>query len=72
MIRLTRTGKKHRPHYKVIVCEKRSKRDGKTVAQLGHWNPSEKLLVVDRNAYEKWLTQGAIASPTVRKLIANA
>lgn len=69
MIRLSRTGKKHRPHYKLVVCEKHSKRDGKNVALLGHWDPAQKKLVVDRNEYQNWLTKGAAASPTVRKLV---
>lgn len=69
MIRLAMAGKKHSPHYKIVVLEKRSKRDGKTVANLGHWDPGQKHLVVDRNVYKDWIGKGAIASKTVQKLV---
>lgn len=70
-IRLSRTGKKHAPHYKVVVAEVRSKRDGKIVAQIGHWHPRDKQLVADRNAYQSWITRGAAPSLTVRKLFSS-
>lgn len=67
-IRLSRTGKKHSAHYKIVVCETRSKRDGKTIAQIGHWHPAQKHLVANHNIYQVWLTRGAAPSPSVRKL----
>ena len=70
-IRLSRTGKKHAPHYRIVVTETRSKRDGKIVAQIGHWHPKEKQLVADHNVYLSWITQGAAPSPTVRKLFSS-
>ena len=68
-IRLTRTGKKHEPHYRIVVLPVRSKRDGEVVDQIGHWHPTEDKLVVDKKAYQDWITKGALPSATVRKLV---
>lgn len=70
-IRLTRTGKKHEPHFRIVVDEARSKRDGKYVAQIGHWHPKTKELVFDKKAYQKWLLVGAQPTEAVRKLFAE-
>lgn len=70
-IRLSRTGKKHEPHYRIVVVERRSKRDGKTVDQIGHWHPKEDKLVFDKKAYAGWVGKGAQPTEVVRKLITN-
>lgn len=68
-IRLARTGKKHEPHYRIVVSEARSKRGGKNVAQIGHWHPTEDKLVVDKKAYKEWVGRGAQPTTAVRKLV---
>lgn len=68
-IRLTRTGKKHEPHYRIVVTEARSKRDGKSAAQIGHWHPTEDKLVLDKKAYSEWIDKGAQPTPSVRNLV---
>lgn len=67
-IRLSRTGKKHAPHYRIVVTPARSKRDGEIVAQLGHWHPKEKKLVLNQKTYQEWVEKGARPTPTVRDL----
>lgn len=69
-IRLSRTGKKHQPHYRIVVCEERSKRDGKTIDNIGHWHPEEDKLVVDKEAYASWMSRGAIPTKAIQKLVA--
>lgn len=70
-IRLTRTGKIHSPQYRIVVQEKRSKLNGKAIANLGHYHPdhTDKLLVIDREETEKWLAKGAQPSDTVTNLL---
>lgn len=70
-IRLTRTGKRHSPHYRIVVQEKRSKLDGKTIDIVGHYHPAQngKALVMDKEKTEKWLKQGAQPSDTVTNLL---
>lgn len=69
-IRLTRTGKKHEPHYRIVVQEKRSKLDGKAIDYIGHYHPAQagKLLVIDKEKAKEWLAKGAQCSDTVTNL----
>lgn len=67
-IRLSRIGKKHAPHYRVVVVPERSKRDGEVVDKIGEWHPNQNLVKLDRKAYGTWLTKGAKPSQTVRGL----
>lgn len=69
-IRLTRTGKVHAPHYRIIVQEKRSKLGGKVVDLIGHYHPANtgKLLVIDAEKAKHWISKGAQASDTVTNL----
>ncbi|MBI2007494.1 MAG: 30S ribosomal protein S16 [Candidatus Blackburnbacteria bacterium] len=68
-IRLSRIGKKHEPHYRIVVCEARSKRDGKQIDQVGHWHPKENKLVVKRDIYQEWIKKGARPTEAVKKLV---
>lgn len=63
------TGKKHAPHYRIVVGPTRSKRDGKVVATIGHWHPGQNHLVVDKKLYEQWLSNGAQPTAKVRELV---
>ena len=68
-IKLARFGKKHQPHYRIVVNEARDKRDGKYVALLGHYSPvAPKALVIEVKAYEEWLKKGAQPTMTVAAL----
>jgi len=70
-IRLSRTGKKKQPSYRVVVADIESKRDGRIVERLGHYNPltepSEFLIEEDRALY--WLSVGAQPTDAVRRLL---
>ncbi len=70
-IRLTRTGAKKKPSYRVIVTDNRRPRDSKSIEIVGHYNPrpdpTELALKRDRIAY--WLGVGAQPSDTVKRLI---
>ena len=41
-IRLTRVGTTHQPHYRVVVAEARSRRDGDPVEVIGTYDPRTK------------------------------
>lgn len=70
-IKLMRTGAKKQPSYRVIVKEKKSKRDGAYLENLGTYNPTrepaEIKLKMDRVRY--WIGQGAQPTETVDRLI---
>lgn len=69
-IRLTRTGKKHDPHYRIVVQEKRSKLNGSSVDIIGHYHPAEtaKTLVINKEKAVEWMKKGAQPSDTVTNL----
>mgnify|MGYP003572906219 CR=1 FL=1 len=70
-IRLSRTGKKKQPSYRVVVANIESKRDGRIVERLGHYNPLvdpiEYRIEEDRALY--WLSVGAQPTDAVRRLL---
>lgn len=70
-ISLMRMGAKGKPFYRVVVKEKRSKRDGKYIENVGTYNPmmnpAEVNLKHDRIQY--WISVGAQPTETVASLI---
>lgn len=68
-IRLQRTGRKGYPTYRFIVQEAhRQPTSGRVVANLGSYNPHTKQLNLDKEAAEKYLSNGAQPSERVVKL----
>ena len=70
-IRLTRMGAKKKPFYRIVVAEKRSKRDGRFVESVGHYDPTRKPAEVklDRDRINYWIERGAKPTETVESLI---
>ncbi len=70
-IRLSRHGAKKDPHYRVVVTEKGSPRDGRFVEVIGHYNPALKpvRLHLDMERVRHWVSMGAQPTQTVRSLI---
>ena len=70
-IRLSRTGAKKQPSYRIVVADIESKRDGRIVERIGHYNPRteplEYLINEDRALY--WLSVGAQPSDPVKRLL---
>lgn len=70
VIRSARTGKKGERKFRIVVKEKRSQRDGKSIEVLGWYekgkNGGKKI---DKKRYDYWVSQGAEPSLTVEKLI---
>ncbi len=73
VIRMRRAGSKKRPLFRVVVTEKESPRDGSFVEVLGDYNPRVKpeKLTLNRERLDYWVKQGAIASDSVRTLVAR-
>lgn len=68
-IKLSRTGKKNEPHFRIVVVEARSKRDGAYVENVGHYHPKTKQLVLNKDSYDAWLAKGAQPTETVASLV---
>jgi small subunit ribosomal protein S16 len=69
-IRLTRTGKKHQPHYRIVAVDSRVKRDGKYLEKIGYYNPRTKppTLEYDKEILTKWIENGAQMTDTVHDI----
>jgi small subunit ribosomal protein S16 len=68
-IRLKRTGRKNQVFYKIVLMENLSKRDGKSIAELGYYDPLRKLIKFDKTILHNALNSGAYPTNTVRHLI---
>ena len=73
-IRLRRMGAKKKPFYRIVVADSRSPRDGRTIEEIGDYNPNVNPaeIKVDVEAAQKWLATGAQPSDTVRSLLKKA
>lgn len=70
-IRLKRLGCKKSPAYRIIVINSTTKREGKPVQELGHYNPKTKIMKLDKAAALDWIKKGAQPTDTVKYLIDN-
>ena len=73
-IRLRRMGRKKAPHYRVVVADGDSPRDGRFVETIGYYKPlsTPARVVVDLERADYWLGRGAQPSATVRSLLNKA
>lgn len=64
-------GRKGQRQFRVVVAEKRSKRDGNPIDVLGWFEKTEKGIrkEIDVKKAKEWIANGAKASPTVAELI---
>lgn len=70
-IRLKRLGAKKAPAYRIIVINSTTKREGKPIQELGHYNPKTKLMKLNKEAALDWVKKGAQPTETVQYLINN-
>lgn len=72
-LRFKRMGKKQEPFYRIVVADARNKRDGKTIEEIGYYNPMKNPteIKVDENLAIKWLKNGAIPTDTVRSILSK-
>ena len=71
-IRLTRVGRRKIPIYRVVVMDSKKARDGEYIEKLGQYDPRKKIIELDRDRIEYWISKGAQPTNTVAKLIAKA
>ncbi len=70
-IRLTRTGRKKLPSYRVVVADSRMPRDGRYITAVGTYDPKEKpaRFTVEEKTVLAWLHKGAQPTETVLSLL---
>ena len=70
-IRLRRGGKKKQAHYRIVVADSRSPRDGRFLEIIGSYNPipAEEEVRLDKERFTYWFSRGARPTDTVRSLL---
>ena len=70
-IRLKRMGAKKAPFYRIVVADSRTPRGGKTLAEIGTYDPTKQPseVRIDAEAAKDWMAKGAQPTDTVRALL---
>ncbi|MGE5183679.1 MAG: 30S ribosomal protein S16 [Acidobacteriota bacterium] len=68
-LRMSRQGKKKSPFYRIVAADKRCARDGRFIELLGTYHPITKVLKLDQERYQKWISVGAQPSGTLAAVI---
>ena len=72
-LKLTRLGSKKHPFYRIVAANDETRRDGRPLEFLGHYNPmvDPAEVKLDMDKVNAWLARGAEPTDTVRSLIKN-
>ncbi|MEY4397628.1 MAG: hypothetical protein RLZ53_204 [Actinomycetota bacterium] len=70
-IRLKRLGKTRSPHYRIVVADSRTKRDGRAIEEIGRYVPTEHPSIIEVNSEraQYWLSVGAQPTEQVAALL---
>jgi small subunit ribosomal protein S16 len=70
-IRLKRLGKIRTPHYRIVVADSRTKRDGRAIEEIGQYHPKNdpSVIKVDSERAQYWLSVGAQPTEAVVALL---
>jgi small subunit ribosomal protein S16 len=70
-IRLKRIGKIRAPHYRIVVADSRTHRDGRVIEEIGRYVPTENpsLIEVNSDRAQYWLGVGAQPTEQVTALL---
>jgi small subunit ribosomal protein S16 len=76
-IRLSRSGAKKRPYYRIVVADGRSPRDGRFIERVGTYNPmlakdAAERVTLKEDRIKHWIGLGAQPSDRVVRFLAAA
>ena len=73
-IRLKRMGAKKAPFYRIVVADSRTPRGGKTLDEIGTYDPTKQPseVRVDTEAAQNWINKGAQPTDTVKAILKKA
>ncbi len=73
-IRLRRIGKnpKKNPYFRISVYEGTINRDGRSLEDLGTYEPLTGKVTIKKDRFDLWVKKGAKATETVRSLVRKA
>ena len=66
-----RFGKPKTPFYRIVVLDKRKKRDGSYIEKIGQYNPLKEPMeiILSKSRFEYWKSVGAQISEGMAKLL---
>ncbi|MEY9847121.1 30S ribosomal protein S16 [Streptacidiphilus sp. MAP5-3] len=70
-IKLKRLGKIRSPHYRIVVADARTKRDGRAIEEIGIYQPTydPSIIEVDSDRAQYWLGVGAQPTEAVLAIL---
>jgi small subunit ribosomal protein S16 len=70
-IKLMRLGKMREPHYRIVVADARTKRDGRSIETIGEYHPKNdpSVIKVDAERAAYWLGVGAQPTEAVAAIL---
>lgn len=68
-MRLQRRGKKNYATYRIVVAERGAPVKGRSIEDLGHYNPHTDVFSVAADKVTAWLSKGVQPSATVHNLL---
>jgi small subunit ribosomal protein S16 len=70
-IKLQRLGKMREPHYRIVVADARTKRDGRYIEAIGQYHPKSNpsVITVDAERAAYWLAVGAQPTESVQRIL---
>ena len=70
-MRLRRMGQKKAPFYRIVIADERSPRDGRFIAEIGIYDPTQdpSLIKFEEEEAKKWLKNGVQPTERVAKLL---
>nr|BDA98940.1 ribosomal protein S16 [Rhodomonas sp. NIES-2332] len=71
-LRLKKYGRKRQASYRIVVMPSTTKRDGRSIEELGFYNPHTNETNLNIVRIQARLSQGAQPTPTVRDLLKKA
>ena len=63
-IRLKRLGKLKTPHYRIVIADSRTKRDGRVIEEIGRYVPTTEPSIIEINSERALYWLGVGAQPT--------
>ena len=63
-IRLARHGKIRTPHYRIVVADSRTHRDGRVIEEIGRYVPTNNPSIIEVNSERAQYWLGVGAQPT--------
>ncbi len=68
-VRISRIGKKKAPFHRIVAIDKRAKRDGQYIENLGTFNPlTGEIVQFHADKIQAWVEKGAQVSDAVLKI----